>query len=199
MDEQIKAAVDADFFRKITDFEHGTALFLRVKGELNIQPFMHEFVAENELKGNPYLQELVSTSKIKIIHYNDYLKKEDRESYESYFKEAFERINMFEFPAGEDIYAYAERQESLGEIRSFYMAKKLGYTYFMSDDADARTLVRNFSSQKHMVIVQTLYDVFVECRKCGAGLTWKDINVTATNAMRKRQDRLNDLKEIYRT
>ena len=67
----------------------------------------------------------------------------------------------------------------------------------MSDDADAKTLVRNFSSRKHAVIVQTLYDVFAECRKRGTCFTWKDIKVTATNALRKRQDKLNDLKVIY--
>ena len=77
------------------------------------------------------------------------------------------------------------------------MAKKMSYTYLMSDDADARTLARNFSSRKFRVIVQTLYDVFVECRRQEAGFVWKDINVTATNAMRKRQDKLNKLKEIY--
>lgn len=197
MDERIKAAIDADFFRKITDYERGTALFLRVMNELNIQPVMHEFVAGNELEGNPYLQELLEANEIIVIHYSDYLKAADRESYEDYFREAYERINRFPFARGGNIYTYAENQESLGEIRSFYMAKKLGYTYFMSDDADARTLARNFSSSKYKVIVQTLYDVFTECRAKGTSLMWKDIKVTATNAMRKRQDKLNKLKEIY--
>ena len=149
------------------------------------------------MKGNQYLQELVDANEITIVHYEDYLRKEERGSYESYFKEAYERINKFDFPAGEDIYTYEEKEESLGEIRSFYMAKKMSYTYLMSDDADARTLARNFSSRKFRVIVQTLYDVFVECRRQEAGFVWKDINVAATNAMRKRQDKLNKLKEIY--
>lgn len=197
MDERIKAAIDADFFRKITDYERGTALFLRVMNELHIQPVMHEFVAENELKGNQYLQELLKTDDIIIVRYNDYLKEEDKESYDDYFREAFERINLYSFPKGRDIYTYADKAESLGEIRSLYMAKKMGYTYFMSDDADAKTLVRNFFSQKHSIVVQTLYEVFVVCREKGTSLEWKDIKVTATNAMRVRQDKLNHLKEIY--
>lgn len=197
MDERIKAAIDADFFRKITDYEHGNALFLRVIDALKIQPVMHEFVAENELRGNQYLQELIDANKITIIRHIDYIQEEEKEAYEFYFKEAFERINKFDFPEGTDIYTYAEKQESLGEIRSFYMVKKLGYTYFMSGDADARTLVRYFSSSRHMIVVQTLYDVLAACRRQGTGFVWKDINVTATNAMRKRQDKLNELKEIY--
>lgn len=197
MDERIKAAIDADFFIKITEYERGNTLFLRVMDELNIQPVMHEFVAMNELKGNLYLQELLEANKIMVIQYSDYLKAADKESYEDYFREAYERINLFSFAEGEDIYTYAEKQENLGEIRSFYMAKKLGYTYFMSDDAHARELARNFSSSKYKVIVQTLYDVFAECRAKGTSLVWKDINVTATNAMRKSQKKLNKLKEIY--
>lgn len=197
MDERIKAAIDADFFRKITEYERGNGLFLKLINELNIQPVMHEFVAGNELQGNLYLQELLEANEIMVIHYSDYLNADDKDSYEDYFREAYERINRFSFAEGKDIYTYSEKQESLGEIRSFYMAKKLGYTYFMSDDADAKTLARNFSSSKHKVIVQTLYDVFVECRAKGTSLVWKDINVTAANAMRKRQDKLKKLKEIY--
>lgn len=196
MDEQIKAVIDADFFRKITDYERGTVLFLRVMNELNMQPVMHEFVAESELRGNQYLQGLLKTDEIIIVRYNEYLKEKDKESYDDYFREAFERINLYPFPKEKDIYTYADKGESLGEIRSLYMAKKLGYTYFMSDDADAKTLVRNFFSQ-NSITVQTLYEVFVVCRESGSSLEWKDINVTATNAMRKNQNKLNELKRIY--
>lgn len=196
MDEQIKAVIDADFFRKITDYERGTALFLRVMNELNMQPVMHEFVAESELRGNEYLQGLLKTDEIIIVRYDEYLNEEDKEPYDEYFREAFEWINLYPFPKGKDIYTYADKAESLGEIRSLYMARKLGYTYFMSDDADAKTLVRNFFPQ-NSITVQTLYEVFVVCKEKGTSLVWKDINVTATNVMRVRQDKLNHLKEIY--
>ncbi len=197
MDERIRAVIDADFFRKITEYEHGPKLFLRVMNELNLQPVMHEFVAETELNGNQYLQKLLDTGMVDVIRYSDYLKEEDKKPYENYFREALERINYYSFPKGEDPYIYADRGESLGEIRSLYMARKMGCPYFMSDDADAGTLTRSFFSRKSGITVQTLYEVFVLCRERGTSLTWKDIKVTATNAMRTRQKKLNMLKEIY--
>ena len=54
MDEQTGAVIDADFFRKITEYEYGTALLQRVMKELNLNPVMHEFVAEIELRDNLY-------------------------------------------------------------------------------------------------------------------------------------------------
>ncbi len=68
MSVQMKTAIDADFFRNITTYEHGINLFLRVMEGLNMKPIMHEFVAETELKGNEYLRQLSDTKKIEVIH-----------------------------------------------------------------------------------------------------------------------------------
>ncbi|MCM1256745.1 MAG: hypothetical protein NC307_02710 [Roseburia sp.] len=198
MDEKIKVAIDADFFRNITEYEQGINLFLQVMKDLGMQPFMHEFVANVELKGNKYLKQLRDAGEISIIIYGDYLKKEDRLEYEEYFRQAFETINLFDFPEESDIYEYADRDESLGEIRSLYMASKRGYIYFMSDDADARTLAKRFFSSKRGVAVKTLYDVLIMCKEVGTKLQWKDINPTVANAMQKRQDKVNNLKGIYK-
>ena len=174
MDGQIKAVIDADFFLKVTMYEKGTALFIRMMEELNLRPVMHEFVANVELKNNEYLQQLLNKNQISVIYYEDYLEKDDRAEYEKYFLEAYERINLFEFPAGEDIYQYKAKEESLGEIRSFYMARKKGYIYFMSDD-----------------------DAFVMCKEKETQLCWRDINPTVKNAMQKRQDKIEYLKKLY--
>ncbi len=144
MNERIKAVIDADFFRKLTEYEKGIKLFLHVMDDLGMEPVIHEFVADTELKGNVYLQELLTAEKVTIVRYEDYLGEEDQAEYERYFLEAYERINHFDFPEGKNIYQYAEGGESLGEIRSLYMARKRGYIYFMSDDADAKTLAKNF-------------------------------------------------------
>lgn len=197
MDEQIKAVIDADFFRNITEYEQGIGLFLQVMKDLGIQPFMHEFVANVELKGNKYLKQLCDMGEILIISYEDYLNAENRSEYEEYFRKAFETVNLFDFPEKSDIYQYADKDESLGEIRSLYMASKKGYIYFMSDDADARTLAKKFFSSKREVVVKTLYDVLKMCKEKGTKLQWKDINPTVANAMQKRQDKVNSLKEIY--
>ena len=110
---------------------------------------------------------------------------------------AYEVINYLEFPKKIDIYEYADKEESLGEIRSLYMAGKMGYIYFMSDDADAKSLAKKFFSSKREVKVKSLFDVLVMCKERGVNLQWKDINPTVTNAMRKRQDKVDRLKKLY--
>ncbi|MDE7267088.1 MAG: hypothetical protein K2N89_06460 [Lachnospiraceae bacterium] len=197
MDDQIKVVIDADFFRNITEHERGAGLFLQVMKDLGMKPFMHEFVANIELKGNIYLKQLLDVGEISIIFYKDYLNEENRLEYEEYFRQAYEKINCFEFPEKNDIYQYADQDESLGEIRSLYMASKMGYIYFMSDDADARTLAKKFFSSKRGVAIKTLFDVLILCKEKETKLRWKDINPTVTNAMQKRQDKVNKLKEIY--
>ena len=42
----------------------------------------------------------------------------------TYFLDAYEWFNRFELKEGENIYTYHEEDESLGEIRSLYLAKK---------------------------------------------------------------------------
>lgn len=197
MSEQIKAVIDADFFRNITEYERGNDLFLKVMDELGMKPIMHEFVANTELKENKYLEELKDTGKISIVSYEEYLRAEDRAEYEEYFIEAYESINYFDFPKGSDIYEYADKDESLGEIRSLYMANKMGYIYFMSDDGGAKALARKFFSSKRAIKVESLYDVLVMCKEKDTKLQWKDINPTVTNAMQKRQDKVNSLRQLY--
>lgn len=197
MDEQIKVAIDANFFINITEYEHGTDLFLKVMGDLGLKPVMHEFVANTELKGNTYLQQLLDKGIVSVVSYRDYLKEEDKAEYAEYFTKAYERVNHLDFSKTDDIYEYADQDESLGEIRSLYMARKLEYIYFMSDDADAKMLAKNFFSSKNVVKVKSLFDVLVMCKERDTNLRWKDINPTVINAMRKRQDKIDRLKELY--
>lgn len=197
MDGRIKAVIDADFFINITDYEHGTDLFLKVMNDLGLSPVMHEFVANTELKGNMYLQQLLDKGIISVISYKDYIKEEDQEEYKEYFTKAYEKVNHFDFSKTDDIYEYADQDESLGEIRSLYMARKLRYIYFMSDDTDAKMLAKNFFSSKNKVEVKSLFDVLVMCKERDTNLQWKDINPTVTNAMRKRQDKIDRLKGLY--
>lgn len=186
-----------DFFRHITEYERGIKLFLQVMDDLGMEPVMHEFVAGVELKGNAYLQQLIDAGNITIVSYKDYIREEDMAEYEEYFLEAYDRINHLDFSEKSDIYLYADQGESLGEIRSLYMARKMGYIYFMSDDADAKYLANHFFPSKSKVTVKTLFEVLVMCKENGTELKWKDINPTVTNVMRKRQDRVEQLKKLY--
>lgn len=67
----------------------------------------------------------------------------------------------------------------------------------MSDDGDSKFLAKNLFSSKHAIEVDSLYDVLVKCKERGTDLTWKDINPTVSNAMHRRQDKIEKLKELY--
>lgn len=67
----------------------------------------------------------------------------------------------------------------------------------MSDDADAKYLANNFFSRKRKVTVKTLFEALVMCKENSTKLKWKDINPTVTNVMRKRQDKVEQLKKLY--
>lgn len=200
MGDQIKAVIDADFFIKATEYEQGTSLFRQIMHDLNMHPVMHRFVADTELESSPYLPTLINNSQLTVIDYEDYLLNDkDREEYDEYFRDAFERLNRFSFPEEEDIYKYTQTNESLGEIRSLYMAMKKNYCYFMSDDSGSKFLAKNFFSSKHAINIMSLYDALVQCKEQGTCLTWKNINPTVTNAMRSRQDKITFLRDLYRT
>ena len=200
MDDQIKAVIDADFFIKATEYERGTSLFMQIMHDLDMYPVMHRFVADTELKGNPYLPALVSNCQLAVIDYEEYLLSDaDREEYDEYFQDAFERLNRFPFSEKKDIYKYSQPGESLGEIRSLYMAMKKKYSYFMSDDSGSRFLARNFFSSKHTIDILSLYEALVQCKRQGTCMTWKQINPTVTNALRSRQERIECLRKLYRT
>lgn len=199
MGDQTKAVIDADFFIKATEYEQGTSLFMQIMHDLNMCPVMHRFVADTELKSNPYLSALISNRQLMVFSYEDYLLSDtDREEYDEYFRDAFERLNRFPFPEKEDIYEYAQPDESLGEIRSLYMTMKNDYHYFMSDDGGSKSLVKKIFSSKHAINIMPLYEALVRCKEQGTCLTWKKINPTVKNAMRSRQDKINFLRNLYR-
>lgn len=198
MSNQIKAVIDADFFIKATEYERGTGLFIQMMQDLNIHPVMHQFVAHVELNGNLYLPALISCHKLTVMRYEDYLLNDiDREDYEDYFREAYDKINRFSFPEEADIYNYTQQHESLGEIRSLYMAVKNRYPYFMSDDGDSKILAKTFFSNKYAIDVKSLYDALVQCKEQGTCLTWRAINPTVKNAMHLRQDKIFRLRSLY--
>ena len=124
--EKTRAVIDADFFIKLAQYDKKAVVFQKIMDDLNIQPVMHEYVARKEIKTIPEIQDLIQEGKIIVLNDTDYITDENREDYEEYFKQAYEIMNHYEFPDGEDIYTYECPDESLGEIRSIFMVKILG-------------------------------------------------------------------------
>lgn len=190
------AVIDADFYIKMTEYACDDGkLFLQLMKDLGVQPVMHDFVANTELKDSPCIADMKTSGAIQIIRYEHYLKTEkDKKDYEEYFLEAYEKMNLFEFPEKEDIYTYSFKDESLGEIRSIYMAKKLGYGYFMTDDGGAKRLANSFLRNP---IVLNVYNALLKCKEKGTSITLKQLNPTITNVFRGRQEQLKILQSAY--
>lgn len=196
MTDENYAVVDADFYIKMTRYacDRG-ALFLQLMKDFGACPVMHRYVAEVELRNDPYIKKLLAEKLIEVRDYEDYLVSDgDKEDYEDYFVEAYERMNRFDFPEKEDIYTYSCEDESLGEIRSIYLAKKMGYRYFVSDDGGARRLALSFWTSP---IVLNIYNVLMRCKESGTEISLKQLNPTITNVFRDRQEKLKKLRETY--
>lgn len=191
-----RAVIDADFYIKMTEYANDKGvLFLQLMQDLGVKPVMHKYVAKVELKDNPYIRDMIDCGTIEVLDYEDYLLSErEKVDYETYFVEAYEVLNRFDFSEKEDIYTYSCKDESLGEIRSIYMAKKLGYRYFMSDDGGARVLAKKFWTSP---IVLNVYNALLQCKERGTVITLKQLNPTITNVFRERQDKLKILQNTY--
>lgn len=196
--KKTKAVVDADFFIKLTEYDdkHAT-LFLKVMDDLNIQPVMHAYVAKKEIKSFPAMESLIQDGKIIVLDYEEYITDDNQQDYQEYFEDAFEQMNRYDFPEGEDIYTYDCEDESLGEIRSIYMAKVLKYPYFMSDDGNAKRLANRNSTSKSKITTWNIFEVLKQCKQRGTSINLKLLNPTISNVFRDRQNQLKELQQMY--
>lgn len=196
MTSNTHAVIDADFYIKMT--KHACdkgALFFQLLKDLGVQAVMHKYVAEVELKRDVHIKSFTSDGWIKVLDYSDYLVSEqDKLDYKEYFYSAYERINRFDFPENEDVYTYDEKGESLGEIRSMYLAKKMGYHYFMSDDGHSRTLAKALLKAPEVL---SIYEALVKCKEKGTSITLKQLNPTISNVFRERPEKLVRIREIF--
>lgn len=192
------AVIDADFFIKLTEYipDKGE-VFCQMMNDLEIQPIMHKYVADVELKRNNCLKELVNKGIVKIVDYDVYIDRNADENYQDYFRGAYEKMNQFEFPETEDIYTYHEKDENLGEIRSIYLAKQMKCMYFMSDDSRARSFAKNVFSSKNKLQTMSIYDALKQCHMRKTSITLKQLNPILHAVFRNRQEKLKELQIIY--
>lgn len=193
-----KAVIDADFFIKMTAYDTGGTLFLQLMKDLDLQPIMHQYVAGIELKKVEIAQTLIEEQKIQVVDYDDYMKEpSSKEDYLDYFLRAYERMNLYDFPKNEDIFTYHAVDESLGEIRSIYMAKMMGYPIFMSDDRLARKLATDIFLPKKPIEAKSVFRALMDGKSRGTSITLKQLNPTITNVFRNRRDLLEQLRGAY--
>ena len=161
--------IDADFFIKCTEQEIGTGLFQKIVGKDDYIPVMHSYVAKVELSNNVKLRNLIKQGKIVILGESSYLNEDeaDLEDYIEYFHEAYKRINNLDLGEQTDVLTYGydgnASKQSLGEIRSLYMAFKLGILLFLSNDNGSKVVADCYiNSSQNKVIVKNLYTILKE-------------------------------------
>ena len=198
--EKSKVVIDADFFRHATDIEPNSKVFETMLNELNMTPVMHKYVAEIELTKNPHLEKLIMSGFIEIIGESDFIGEKNIKEYNRYFRGAYKKINLKEL--GEDIdvlkygYSAEARKESLGEIRSIYLAMKKGYKIFMSDDNGSSRVANYANNSKHMIEVWKLSRLLEECHENGTSLIWKDIRNIVAKGIRNESVR-DKIKNLF--
>ena len=191
--EKSKVILDADFFRHITEVEPNSKVLEIALDELKMTPVMHKYVADIELKQNPHLDHLIRSGVIEIIGESDFITEENIKEYERYFRAAYKIVNRIELGKGVDVqkygYSFEAPKESLGEIRSIYLAMKKGYKIFLSDDNGSKLVAKYVNNSKHMIKVWKLYNLFEECWKIGTSLTWKGIRNIVAKGIKNEADR----------
>lgn len=193
-----KAVIDADFFIKMTAYDTEGTLFLQLMEALGLQPVMHQYVAGTELRKVDIAQKLVKEQKIQVVDYSDYIEEpSSKEDYRDYFFRAYEKMNRFDFPENEDIFTYHAEDESLGEIRSIYMAKMMGCPIFMSDDRLARKLATDIFLPQKPIEAKSVYRALMDGKKLGTSITLKQLNPTISNVFRNRKELLEKLRDAY--
>lgn len=193
-----KAVIDADFFIKMTAYDAQGELFLQLMNDLDLQPVMHQYVAETELRKSEIAQKLIGKQKIYVFDYSDYIDVlSSKEDYIDYFLCAYERMNQFDFPKNDDVFTYHAEDESLGEIRSIYMAKMLGCPIFMSDDRLARRLATDIFLPQRPIEAKSVFQALVDAKKKETSITLKELDPTISNVFRNKRKLLDELRDIY--
>ena len=90
-DKQKQAAIDTDFFVKLTKKNADGKLFLDVMREFKATPVMHTYVYNYELAGNTAARLLVEKKLIRVVDYEEYLPK-DRSHYAMRFTMRINRL-----------------------------------------------------------------------------------------------------------
>ena len=77
-----KAVIDADFFIKSTHNDEKAEIFLKMMEDLNIQPVMHHYVYEVELRKSIAVKQLVEKNQIEVYQTEEFVT--DEKEYREY-------------------------------------------------------------------------------------------------------------------
>ena len=146
------------------------------------------------------MDKLIKSGAIEVIGEKDFINEEGIEEYKRYFKSAYKITNRVDINDDVDVleygYSFEAPKESLGEIRSIYLAMKKGYKIFMSDDNGSKLIAQYTSNSKHTIDIWKLQRLLEECKNVGTSLTWKDIRNIVARGINNEWDR-DRIKNLF--
>lgn len=185
-----RAAIDSDFFQKLTEFNKDGELFSKIMCDLGRRPVMHKYVAKEELLG--VCSGLIEKLGIDIISCDDFLGDDpiQRAHYAIMFRDLYKFFCGCDFPDTEDVYTYTKKGESLGEIRTALMAVWENIDMFLSDDGAAKTnIMKHIHSSRCKIEVYNIYDTLLAIGNSHSRkLKWQDVKGLAKRMGQRRSN-----------
>ena len=178
--ESTKVILDCDFLQGILN--NTSVDFLKqLMNELHVKPVVHEYVAEVELKYCSEAQELIEDGYIEKIEYSQYLHSDyDRKIYNEMVWELLENHGKGTLPPEKyrDVFreGFHYSENSIGEIMSELMAKRMQLPLFASNDGGAKSIAKlRINSSKYTLTVKNIAELLYDIGGRENGLAWKDI------------------------
>lgn len=146
------AVFDADFIQTIASVQTTppSELFDKLTSDLDCNPVVHPFVAEEELLACELAKNKISEGLLRVVAYSEFIKTEfQKQHYIQTFLDAYRWLTLQESgkeeaPPTDDIFHHFSGYD-FGEIHSVLMAAELEIPLFYSNDHSSKSLCGRFS------------------------------------------------------
>lgn len=146
-------AIDNDFINHLLEIKSHPDVISLISNfflDLDVQPYMHQFVYEkeylickNEIKNKVFENNIVSVALIEM-----FLSKPERKTYYEILVRTIYRGFMGEEYPCEDVLSEWKAQHSLGEVHTVAMCELMGWDCFLSDDNGVASELSQVISEK---------------------------------------------------
>lgn len=178
--ESTKVVLDCDFLQGILG-NSSVNFFKQLMSELNVKPVVHSYVAEVELQYCSEAKKLIEDGYIEKIEYSQYLLSDyDRELYNEMVWELLDDYGKYDLPPKRHRDVFREgfhySENSIGEIMSELMAKRMQLPLFASNDGGAKSIANSrINSSKYILEVKNIADLLNDIGVRENGLAWRDV------------------------
>ena len=175
--------VDTCFLQKITSDGSLPDNAKRVLDELDFNPVVNKYVAEQEYSLWRYMDEMVKKRYIRVVEYDEYIKDEaDRIIYEDYFKMLYnemkgyleakggpKQIPPLNIPKDKSIFTAHSSGSSMGDVHMILMAAYMRLPIILTEDSDIELLrdmaKRRLSMSTYQLEIFDAVDLLIKIAK----------------------------------